>query len=193
MTAFVVDENHIAKAILDAGKINHTVANRAHGGARRRRVVNAQVGAPSLQNRVKTHLEAAAHARKFHRRGQVRFAQALAVEGVVRAFGGLHARVHGAGGDGRGHLRWVVEPHGLKSLAVVDELGAQHLASFDGFAVGFQGFVKHAEAVAFAKAALEVDVTGKNVGDLGRHGVWNIRVVSGCEQRAFDAAAGHAG
>ena len=193
VAAAVVDEHHVAKAALGAGEFDHAVTHAAHGSAGGRCVVHAQVGAPGLQNGVKAHLEAAAHARELHGRGQVGLAQALPVERVIRAFGPAALGGGWRAWDGRRLHGRVAEPQGLESFAVVDELGVQHFAGFEGFAVGFQGFVINAETVALAQAAVKVDVAREDAGDLRGHGVGDVGFVGGGEQRGLDVAAGDAG
>ncbi|MNS65552.1 hypothetical protein D3C72_987220 [compost metagenome] len=172
----VVDDDDVAVAALRAGEIDRAITDRAHRGARGRRVVDAVVLAPAVQNRMHAHREAAGHARELDRRSQVGLAQAVAVRAVVAA---LLARARG------------LEPDGLVDLAVVLELGREHAAAAQRLAVGFEGLVDHGEAVALAQRA-HVDVAREDVGQLARHGVGNARVVGGGEQRAADGAAGQA-
>ena len=63
----VLDEDHVAVAILHAGKLHHTVAHRSRGCAGGGGKVGAQVRTPLLQNRVKAHRKTAADARELHR------------------------------------------------------------------------------------------------------------------------------
>src|SRR6218665_2207990 len=119
---------------------------RAETAARRLGWVGGKVwgegGAPSLQDRMQGHREAAGHARELHRGAQVGAAHALAVWRVVGALG----------------RPWLLEPDRLVGLAVVDELGAEHPAGAQRLAIGLQRFVDHREAVALAQRAPKVDV-----------------------------------
>ena len=62
----VFQDDDIAESILNTCKVNHGVTDAAHGGSRWGGVVRPQVGSPCLQDGVKTHLEAAGDAGKFH-------------------------------------------------------------------------------------------------------------------------------
>ncbi|MDT4846465.1 hypothetical protein FQZ97_804850 [compost metagenome] len=77
--------------------------------------------------------------------------------------------------------------------AVVDELGAEHTAGAHALAIGLQAFIDHAEAVALAQVAAEVDIAGEHLGQL--HGDWvgDVGRVGGGEQGAADHATGQAG
>src|SRR5690606_304550 len=77
----VFDKNHIAKAILPTGKLNHAITHRTYLGASGCRVVGAQVAAPSAVDRVFAHGKVAADARELHGRLQIGAAQAGAVHG----------------------------------------------------------------------------------------------------------------
>ena len=65
--AFMLEDDHIAVAILHAGKLHQAVAHRSRGCAGGGRKVGAQVRTPLLQNRVKAHRKTAADARELHR------------------------------------------------------------------------------------------------------------------------------
>ena len=75
----------VAVAVLPAGEVDDAVADRAHGGAGRRGVVDAVVLPPAVEDRVHAHREAGGHARELDRRAQERAPLALAVEAVVAA------------------------------------------------------------------------------------------------------------
>ena len=62
VAAAVLDENHIAIAILNPRKLHYAFANRSRRGAGCRSKVGTQVRTPCLQNRVKTHGKSAADA-----------------------------------------------------------------------------------------------------------------------------------
>ena len=90
-------------------------------------------------------------------------------------------------------LALAIKPDGLVFAAVVDEFRAQHLASPHGFAVGFQGFVDHAETVALAQVASEVDIRSEDFGELDRYAVGQVDRIGGSEQRTANGAAGQSG
>ena len=169
----VLDEYHVAIAVLHASKLNHAVSDRAHGRARGRGEVGAQVGTPRLLDGVKAHGEAAGDARERHGRAEVSARHALAIGQVVGPLG----------------LGRLLEPDGLVRLAVVAELRAEHAAAAQRLAVGLQRFVDDREAVFLAQRAAEVDAARKNVGQLRGHAVGNVGLVRGREQRAADHAA----
>ena len=56
--------DHLAVALAIASGFDHALAHAAHRRASGRCVVDAQVRAPGLQDRVKAHLEATRHARE---------------------------------------------------------------------------------------------------------------------------------
>ena len=130
---------------------------------------------------MEAHREARGDARELERRSEERATLALAVEVEVAAFAGL---------------RRVLEPDRRIGLAVVDELGRQHLARSlvpgDRLAVGGERFIDDVEAVAAAQLAVEIDVGREDLGDLARDRVWNVRFVGRGEQRIADHAAAHA-
>jgi hypothetical protein len=131
---------------------------------------------PSLQNRVKAHLESAGHAGKGEGGCQVGAAQADALGIEVAAFFGVG----------------FFEPEGLMGFAVVHKLGRDHAARAQHLAVSFEGFVHHCKAVAFAKGAVKVDVARKDVGQLAGHAVGNVGIIGGRKQRTLDGAAAQA-
>ena len=61
----------------------------------------------------------------------------------------------------------------------------------DRFAVDVPHLVDDGEAVAAPQIVIEIDVAGKDVGHLQRHGVRKTRRVGGGEQRRADFADGH--
>ena len=128
-----------------------------------------------LEDGVQTHAHTTGFARESHGRCQVSSAQALAVEGVVIAL-----------------LAVFLEPDGLVELVVVVELGAQDAACADRLAIGFEDFIDHREACAFAQGAVEVDLARKDVGQLADHGVRQAGFIGCGIQRAGHRAARHA-
>ena len=169
----VLDEHHVAEAVLHTRELDHAVTHGAHRRARRRSEVGAEVGAPGFVDGVEAHGEPTGDAGELHRRGQIGAAQALAVEGVVGA----------AAGAG------LLEPHRLVGLAVVLEFGAQHPSGAQGFAVGFEGFVNDGKAVTLAQGTAEVDVAREQLSHLHRNGVGDACGIGGGKQRALDHAA----
>ena len=125
----VFDHHHVAKSALFARHVDHATSNATYGCAGRGCVVDAQMGTPRLQNRMKAHFEAAGHTRKRKWRCQIRATQTHAVGVVVTAFFGA---VFG--------LR-VFEPERLVSFAVVHKLGRHHAARAQSFAVCFERLV----------------------------------------------------
>ena len=167
----VVDEDHIAKAVLYAGILDNAIPHATHWRAGGRRVIHPKVRTPTLQNGVKTHLEATGDARKLHRRSQEATSQALSVERVVATFGARRRICISARRGG------ILEPHRLVRLAVIDELRAQHPPAAHRLAIGFQGFIDHREAVALAQGAVKVDIARKNLRQLHCDGIRDPRVV----------------
>lgn len=122
------------------------------------------------------HAEGGADAAELQGGAQERAAQAGAVEVVVRA--GL---VVGA------------EPDGGVSLAAVDEFQGQHAAGAGVAAVVRAHFVDHAELVALAQVAQEVDLGAEDVGHLHGDRIGDAGGIGGAEQRGPDRAHGDAG
>ena len=133
---------------------------------------------PGLQDGVETHLEPAGNTGEFHRRSQVGAAQALSVQRVIAAFAGCSG---------------FAKPHGLKTLAAVDELCAQDSPVAKGFAVALKCFIHDRETVTFAQCAVKIDVAGKHFGDLDGNRIGDACLVGGCKQRTLDGAASKPG
>ena len=85
-----------------------------------------------------------------------------------------------------GALSTRLEPDGLVRLATVDKLRCQHtpgtLVPGHGLAIRRQGLVDDAEGVALAQFPVEVDVTGKDLGHLRGHRIWNPGLIGGRKQ-----------
>ncbi len=175
----VLHLDHVAVAVLLAGERHDAVADDVDGGADGCAVVDALVALPFLEDRVEAHREARGDARERERAGQEGAVLAAAVEVEVRAL---------AAGIG--------EPHRRIRMAGVDELGGQHAAGAlvprHRLAVGGERLVDHAEGVAPAQFAMEVDVGGEHVGHLRGDRIGHVGVVRRREQRRADGAAGQA-
>src|SRR6478672_13079626 len=89
--AVVLDLHHVAVAVLHAGELDHAVADGAYRRAGGRGVVDAEVAAPFLQDRMHAQREAGGDARERERAGEEGALLALAVEAEVAAPGGAAA------------------------------------------------------------------------------------------------------
>ncbi len=169
--------HHVAEAALPAGKLHGAVTHAAHGRARGRRVIHAQVTPPHLVDGVHAHGKARRHPRKLHGAGQKHTLAALArgVKVVAFAWSGF-------------------KPNGLVGATTAHKFGGQYparaLVPGHSHPVGRDGFVHQVEAIAFAKFAVKIDVTRKNLGHLSGHSIGDARFVSGCKQGSPDGAAG---
>ena len=169
--------DHIAITTLLARCLDHTVTHTAHGGACGGGVIDPQMGAPGLQNRVKPQFEAAGHAGKSQGGCQISTTQALAGQIKVPPLG-------------RGGL---LEPDRMVGFAIVQKLRGQNLARAQGFSIGFERLINNREAVAFAQGPVKINVTGKYVSQLMGHAVRNAGLIGGGKQRGLNDPTGHLG
>src|SRR5262249_31489320 len=135
-------------------ELDHAVPGRFHARTGWRGIVDAFVRAPLLEDRVEPVAEAGGNARELQGRPQEGLADIPAVRRVVAA---LAFRV--------------LEIDGAIELADVDELGTEYAARTHRFAPVVEHFVHYREMIAAPQVAMEVDVSGENVGYLHSNGV----------------------
>src|SRR5690606_35787718 len=174
----VADLDDVAVAALLADELHHAVARAADLGAGRGREIDALVLAGVLEDRVHAGVaEARRNAAELDRVLQERLAQAASVEREVFAFAPFAA----------------LEPHRLVTAAVDRELHRQDPADRRRIeAVGLaDDLVDHAQRVAAAQVAGEIDLAIEDVGDLAGDRLRNSRGVDRGEQGGLDLGDTH--
>ena len=171
----VGEDDGIAVAAALARETDVPVAGRVHRRADGRRVVGAHVSSNQIQDRMLAmRVECGTHAGEFERRPQERLAHRQAGRCVVA---GMPVRN---------------KTHRAIDLAVVHELGRQHLAIAKILSVLEDLFVHGREAVALADVEHEVDVPGKDIGELQCHRVGDVGRTRRLKQRRIDGGPGRA-
>ncbi len=171
VVAGVLDEDVVAVELVVAGG-HHAAATRRHdGGAHRRHVVDAVVGAHLAGDRVQpARVEVGADVFEVDRRAQEALAHRLAFRRVVVAIPVQHGAVGGT---------------------LIDELGGQDVAGGDPLVILVFLFVDHPEAVPRLQVLGEVDVPAEDGGEIHDLILGHASVHCGPPEAGADLPLGH--
>ena len=166
----MAQDDDVAVPTLPSGKFDSPIGGGLYLGANRSTVIDSLVCAPLLQDGMKARqTESGSDAGEFQRRTQKRLADAFAVSRVVTPV-----------------ARLIFIPRGLVRLSVIDEFCGQDAAGANWSSQMIDGLVHDRKPVSLAQAAMKVDVTTKNIGQLRRNTVGNSRCIRGAEQRVLN-------
>ena len=169
----VFELDDVAVAALSANELYPACARRAHRRAHWRRVVDALVRTDEVQYRVPARrIESRTDARELHGRPDECLAQALAVGGEILAAS-----------------RGIDVAHGAVLAPIIDEFRGENIADAKRFAVLKNLFVYDGEAIARLNVEYEIDVVLKDLGEVERDAIGELRIGRRLEQRILNRRA----
>ncbi|MNF75964.1 hypothetical protein D3C84_580580 [compost metagenome] len=170
IVAGMLDEHIVAVELVVTGRHHAAGARRHDGGAHRRHIVDAVVGADLAGDRVQAaRIEVGADVFEVDRRAQEALAHRLAFRRVVVA---------------------ILVQHGAIGGALVDELGCQDIAGGDPLIVLVLLLIDHPEAVPRLQILGEVDVPAEDGGQVHDLILVHARLDGGPPEAGADLAPG---